>query len=173
MAKTEFDAAEKDSKMADCDTSHFKGAMRRIEERGRATMTEEKGFKIFNASGHPITQEGVEVVGSVEVPNVDLEHPQAIFALALEIAKAARGACDDGIPIALPGMTTLSAFVLAMLQGMTGQFPIIAWAARKEGKFVWNRKWSIDLTAMRILMREDRGRNILSQSLIDRARKLI
>lgn len=118
--------------------------------------TTEKLLRLFNASGHPILDEGVEVVGEVAIPNVDLANPKTIFSLALTIAKAAQSACEGGIPIALPGMTTLAAYVLAMLQGMTGQLPVIAWAARVDAKFIWSRGRVIDLHAMRILMREDR-----------------
>lgn len=113
-------------------------------------------LRLFNASGHPIIQDGIHVVGSVEVPNVDLADPKAVFSLSMDIAKAARKACENATPIALPGMTILAAQVLAMLQGLTGQLPIIAWAARTDGKFVWDRKQMIDLHAMRVLMREER-----------------
>ena len=114
-------------------------------------------LRIFNASGHPIIQNGIEVVGEVAVPNVDLADPEAVFRLALDIAKACRQACEQAIPIALPaGKTTLSVFVLSMLQGLTGQLPIIILAARVDGVLVWDRRQTIDLHSMRVTMREER-----------------
>ena len=136
------------------------------EERIREVASQEKmsqirrergnPFDLFNASGHPIDQDDVTVIGEVSVPNVDLADPAAVYSLALDIAKAARNSCENGIPITLPGMTVLAAHVLSMLQGLTGQLPIIAWAARIEGKFVWSRTQMIDLHAMRVLIREGR-----------------
>lgn len=110
-------------------------------------------MKIFNASGHPIAQNGIEVIGSVPVPNVDLLSPETILALALEVAKAAREAVEEGIPLALPGMTTLSAHVVALIQGLTGYFPRIAWAARVDGKFLWDEKQVTDLHELRTFAR--------------------
>lgn len=85
------------------------------------------------------------MVGSVPVPNVDLSDREAVLRLAQDIAQGARIACEQGIPIALPGMTTLAAHVLALLQGLTGQLPRIAWAARVDGKFVWSEDQVADL----------------------------
>ena len=95
-------------------------------------------------------------MGEVAVPNVDLTDPKALFSQSMAIAKAARQACENGIPIALPGMTIVAAQVLAILQGLTGQLPIVAWAARVDGKFVWHKCQMIDLHAVRIATREGR-----------------
>jgi len=109
---------------------------------------------LFNASGHPLVDCPFTVTGEVGVPNADLTNPVSVAALARTIAEAAAPHVRDGAAIALPGMTTLSALVLAILHGMVGSFPRIAWAARVDGKFVWKAEYTADLHELRTAQRE-------------------
>lgn len=111
-------------------------------------------FKIFNGSGHPIHQDGVEVVGEVGVPNVDLTNPSSIGAVAEQIARAAAPHVRSGIAIALPGASTISSHVLALVHGITGHWPRVAWAARVDGAFVWSEAYVSDLHILRTSARE-------------------
>lgn len=111
-------------------------------------------FKLFNASGHPIQQDGVEVTGNVRIGNVDVSSVAAVLEAAKKIAVAAAPHARKGIPIALPGMTTLSAQVLAYLHGLVGHWPTIAWSARIDGVFTWSLDQVADLHDIRTSARE-------------------
>jgi hypothetical protein len=121
----------------------------------RNQIEEAKKFRIFNASGHPIAQDGVEIVGSVEVPNADFADPASVEALAQTIAEAAAPFAKEGIAIAFPGSSTLAMQVVAKIHGLTGSFPRTAWSARNtDGKFLWSEAQQTDLQTMRIAQRE-------------------
>lgn len=110
-------------------------------------------MRLFNASGHPIASPAVEVVGEVAIPNIDLTNPSAVTQAAHEIAAAAAPFAEGGVPIALPGMATLAAHVLAIMHGRTGYWPTIAWAARVDGKFTWSAGYMADLHELRTMSR--------------------
>lgn len=111
-------------------------------------------FQIFNASGHPIQQEDVEIVGVADVPNVDLTDAHSISQTAQAVADQAAGAVREGIPVALPGASVLAVHTLAALHGLTGHWPRVAWAARQDGKFVWSEEQVSDLHSLRTAQRE-------------------
>lgn len=111
-------------------------------------------FKIFNASGHPIQQDGVEVIGEVSVPNVDLTSPASIGTVAEQIARAAAPHVRNGVTLALPGASVISSHVLTLIHGITGHWPRVAWAARVDGKFVWSEAYVSDLHEVRTSVRE-------------------
>ena len=115
-----------------------------------------EGLEVFNASGHPIAQEGVQVADEYRIPNVDTSDPEAIRELAIDIAGRARPYVKLGIPVALPGMSILVAHVLAAIHGMTGFWPRVVWAVQEEGRFIWNAENSVDLHWLRTSMREYR-----------------
>ncbi|HFD40857.1 MAG TPA: hypothetical protein ENJ31_13525 [Anaerolineae bacterium] len=118
-------------------------------------------MRIYNASGHPIRQDGVEVVGSVEIPNVNVADPEDVVEVATQIAEAAAPAVYEGALLALPGMSILAAIVLARLHGLVGFWPRVAWAAREDGRFVWSDARVADLFALRQEAREDRERVLI------------
>ena len=113
-------------------------------------------MEIYNASGHSINQEGITIVGECAVPNADLANPASMRGLAEKIAVEASLFVLRGFPVALPGMTTLSAMVISMIQGITGYLPQIAWAARVDGVFVWSEEQVADLHELRNRYREKR-----------------
>jgi hypothetical protein len=104
---------------------------------------------VFNASGHPIKQGGIEVVGEAQIPNVDLTDPQAVASVAQDIADAAEPHVSGGVPIALPGMSVLAAHVLACIHGLVGHWPDIVWSCRIDGRFVWSDEFRADLHDVR------------------------
>jgi len=113
-------------------------------------------MEIYNASGHPINQEGITILSECAVPNADLANPKSVCALAEKIAIEASIYALRGVPIALPGMTTLSAMIISIVQGITGYLPRIVWAARKDGMFVWSEEQVMDLHELRNRSREKR-----------------
>ena len=121
-------------------------------------------MKIYNASGHPIRQDGdVEVIGSVQIPNVNMADPENVIEVATQIAEAAAPAVYEGALLALPGMSILASIVLARLHGLIGFWPRVAWAAREEdGTFRWHEARVADLFLLRREAREDRER-VLAQ----------
>lgn len=112
-------------------------------------------MKIFNASGHAITQPDVEVVGVAAVPNADMASYESVVATAQAIAEQVAEYAVNGVLIALPGHSALASHVLALLHGLTGSWPRIAWSARTpDGRFVWTSEQTSDLYELRNLQRE-------------------
>jgi len=106
--------------------------------------------KLVNASGHPLPLEHpFEVVLDLGTSNVDLADPAKVLAAATKIAEAAAQFVRDGALIALPGMSILSASVLAVLHGLLGHWPSVAYAARIGGVFTWSKDFVIDLHELR------------------------
>ena len=111
---------------------------------------------IYNASGHPIADDTVTVSGSCQIPNVDLADPETVESAAMLIAFHCLPAVDNGDFIALPGASVLTAHVLAAIHGIAGSWPRIAWATRKNGKFVWSAETTVDLHDIRTMCRTRR-----------------
>ena len=107
-----------------------------------------KKFMLYNASGHPISQDGVEVVG--DYGNVVAEMTTtSILEVAGAIAEAAAPFVAKGAAVALPGMTILAVVALAKLHGIVGFWPAVAFATRVERTFVWSEDNVLDLHEVR------------------------
>ena len=114
-------------------------------------------MKIFNASGHKINQDGVEVVGTANIPNVAFDNTEAILETAQAIADAAAPAVLRGHYVALPGASILAVHILTAIHGLTGCWPRVAWASCHDGVFVWGEEFSSSLHEFRTAQRVRRN----------------
>jgi len=106
-------------------------------------------MKLFNASGHPISQPDLDVVGDfgkIVVPDLN---PTDIQSVAKKVALAAAPYAEQGTLIALPGMSVIALATVAMIHGIIGFWPRVAFAKQVDGKFAWMEENILDLQVIR------------------------
>jgi hypothetical protein len=128
-----------------------------LEEALLALQSKTKNdFRIFNASGHSITQAGVTVVDEHTIPNIDVTNPEEVQAWGLKIAHRAAPYIEEGAYLALPGMSLLATHVITAIHGLIGFYPRVAWAVHQDGQFRWTAEQTSDLQNFRLESRNSR-----------------